>query len=106
MKSVKGQVNKWVSRSLDRHVRLAVTGLSRAGKTAFITSLINQLLHSATNPRMPLFAPVRDGRVLGARRVQQGQLHIPAFDYDLGIQSVRAHPPTWPSPTRDVSNPA
>ncbi|MDD1794840.1 YcjX family protein [Enterovibrio sp. ZSDZ42] len=103
MKSVKSHVNKWVSRGLDRHVRLAVTGLSRAGKTAFITSLINQLLHSATNPRMPLFQPVRDGRVLGARRVQQTQLHIPAFDYDQGIQALRSQPPRWPSPTRDVS---
>ncbi|WP_158160940.1 YcjX family GTP-binding protein [Grimontia hollisae] len=103
MKSVKRQVNKWVSRGLDRHVRLAVTGLSRAGKTAFITSLINQLLHSATNPRMPLFAPVWEGRVLGARRVQQSQLHIPSFDYDLGIQSLHSRPPTWPAPTRDVS---
>ncbi|MBE1274069.1 YcjX family protein [Enterovibrio baiacu] len=103
MKSVKNQVNKWVNRGLDRHVRLAVTGLSRAGKTAFITSVINQLLHSATNPRMPLFQPVRDGQVLGARRVQQSQLHIPAFDYDIGIQSLRSQPPTWPSPTRDVS---
>ncbi|MEZ8143078.1 nucleoside triphosphate hydrolase [Enterovibrio norvegicus FF-33] len=103
MKSVKSHVNKWVSRGLDRHVRLAVTGLSRAGKTAFITSLINQLLHSATNPRMPLFQPVREGRVLGARRVQQTQLHIPAFDYDQGIQALRSQPPRWPSPTRDVS---
>ncbi|MBV7297683.1 YcjX family protein [Enterovibrio paralichthyis] len=103
MKTVKRQVDKWVSRTLDRHVRLAVTGLSRAGKTAFITSLINQLLHSATNPRMPLFRPVREGRVLGARRVQQTQLHIPAFDYDIGIQSLRGQPPAWPSPTRDVS---
>ncbi|SKA47778.1 YcjX family protein [Enterovibrio nigricans] len=103
MKSLKSHMNKWVSRGLDRHVRLAVTGLSRAGKTAFITSLINQLLHSGTNPRMPLFEPAREGRLRGARRVQQSQLHIPAFDYDLGIQSIRSLPPRWPSPTRDVS---
>ena len=33
-----------VDRSLDRNIRVAVNGLSRSGKTAFITSLINQLL--------------------------------------------------------------
>lgn len=103
MKSMKSQLNKWVSRGLNRHVRLAVTGLSKAGKTAFITSLINQLCHSATNPRLPLFKPVRDGDVLGARRVPQSQLHIPTFDYDAGMQALRSLPPTWPSPTRDVS---
>ena len=36
-------------------VRLAVTGLSRSGKTVFITSLIHNLLSSLHNPnRMPL----------------------------------------------------
>lgn len=100
---MKSHLNKWVSRGLDRHVRLAVTGLSRAGKTAFITSLVNQLFHSATNPRMPLFQPVREGNVLGARRVPQHQLHIPSFDYDAGMQALRATPPCWPSSTKDVS---
>lgn len=103
MKSMKTQLSKWVSRGLDRHVRLAVTGLSKAGKTAFITSLVNQLSHSATNPRLPLFQPVRDGDVFGARRVPQSQLHIPSFDYDSGMQALHAQPPCWPSPTKDVS---
>ncbi len=103
MNSITKQMNKWVSRGLDRHVRLAVTGLSRAGKTAFITSLINQLLHSATNPKLPLFQPIREGRILGTRRVPQYNLHIPAFDYDLGMQAIRSQPPYWPIPTKDVS---
>src|SRR5262249_56266940 len=45
-------------------VWLAVTGLSRSGKTVFITSLIHNLLSSAHNPnRMPLLG------VVGARRL-------------------------------------
>ncbi|MFD2177404.1 YcjX family protein [Veronia pacifica] len=103
IEKVKNKVNKLVNRGLDRHMRLAVTGLSRAGKTAFITSLINQLLHSGTNPRLPLFTPAREGQLLGARRVPQGQLHIPSFDYDQGIHALRSSPPSWPVPTRDVS---
>ena len=37
------ELNELVNRGLDRTLRIAVTGVSRSGKTAFITSLINQL---------------------------------------------------------------
>jgi hypothetical protein len=97
------EVNKWVNRSLDRHVRLAVTGLSRAGKTAFITSLINQLLHVSTNPRLPMFSAVRDGYLLGSKRVPQLDMHVPKFGYDDGMNALLSSPPTWPQPTSDVS---
>src|SRR5262245_1583749 len=44
-------------------VWLAVTGLSRSGKTVFITSLIHNLLSSAHNPnRMPLLGVVGERR--------------------------------------------
>ncbi|WP_120511167.1 YcjX family protein [Photobacterium salinisoli] len=97
------ELNKLVNRGLDRHVRLAVTGLSRAGKTAFITSLVNQLQHVSTNPRLPLFPAVSDGYLLGARRVPQVDMHVPAFGYEEGMQALLQSPPHWPEPTRDVS---
>lgn len=97
------ELNKLVNRSLDRHVRLAVTGLSRAGKTAFITSLVNQLMHVSTNPRLPLFSAVREGYLLGAKRVPQVDMHVPKFGYEEGMSALLTSPPTWPSPTRDVS---
>ncbi|MCG7496114.1 YcjX family protein [Vibrio sp. Of7-15] len=103
MNRIGSELNKWVNRGMDRHVRLAVTGLSRAGKTAFITSLVNQLLHSGTNPRLPLFSAVRDGCLLGAKRVPQTDLCVPRFGYDEGMQSLLSTPPAWPSPTKDVS---
>ncbi|ELV7518389.1 YcjX family protein [Photobacterium damselae] len=103
MNRLGNEFNKWVNRGLDRHVRLAVTGLSRAGKTAFITSLVNQLLHVSTNPRLPLFTPVREGHLLGAKRVPQLDMHIPKFGYDEGMASILSTPPAWPEPTRDVS---
>ncbi|WP_318467982.1 YcjX family GTP-binding protein [Photobacterium leiognathi] len=103
MNRISNELNKIVNRSLDRHVRLAVTGLSRAGKTAFITSLINQLLHVSTNARLPMFSAVRDGHLLGAKRVPQLDLHVPKFGYDEGMQSILSTPPAWPEPTRDVS---
>ncbi|AJR09319.1 YcjX family protein [Photobacterium gaetbulicola] len=103
MNRFSNELNKLVNRSLDRHVRLAVTGLSRAGKTAFITSLVNQLMHVSTNPRLPLFTAVRDGQLLGAKRVPQIDMHVPKFAYEEGMTALLSQPPCWPEPTRDVS---
>nr|WP_282554464.1 YcjX family protein [Providencia sp. G1(2023)] len=66
-----------MNRSVDRHVRLAVTGLSRSGKTAFITSLVNQLLNVNTGARLPLFSAARDKRLLGVKRVPHRDLSVP-----------------------------
>ena len=100
---LKQEVNDLVKRSLDRHLRLAVTGLSRAGKTAFITSLVNQLLHSSTQDNLPLFEASRNKQLLGAKRIPQTNLMVPRFDYDLAIEQLNSTPPKWPEPTRDVS---
>jgi predicted YcjX-like family ATPase len=49
-------------------VWLAVTGLSRSGKTVLITSLIHNLLSALHNPhRMPLLKVVGEGRLIAAR---------------------------------------
>ena len=48
MKHLTQEMSDFISRGTDSHIRVAVTGLSRAGKTAFITSLVNQLLHTST----------------------------------------------------------
>lgn len=40
-----------IERGRDRQLRLAVTGLSRAGKTAFLTSLVDQLRHAGLEAR-------------------------------------------------------
>lgn len=100
---IKQEVNDLVKRSLDRHLRLAVTGLSRAGKTAFITSLVNQLLNSSTQDNLPLFEASRNKQLLGAKRIPQTNLMVPRFDYDLAIEQLDSTPPKWPVPTRDVS---
>src|SRR3954454_17094403 len=45
-------------------VSLAVTGLSRSGKTVFVTSLTHNLLSLLHNPnRMPLLSVVAEGRL-------------------------------------------
>lgn len=105
-KQVKDLLNQGIEmghRTLDRHLRLAVTGLSRAGKTAFITSLVNQLLHSATHDNLPLFKAAQERALLGAKRVRQNDETVPSFEYDLAIEQLSSQPPAWPMPTRDVS---
>jgi predicted YcjX-like family ATPase len=103
MKQITQEVNDLISRSMDSHVRIAVTGLSRAGKTAFISSLVNQLLHTSTHDSLPLFAASRDKRLVGAKREPQTNMMVPRFAYDEAMEHVYSNPPKWPEPTRDVS---
>ncbi|PHM47481.1 YcjX family protein [Xenorhabdus miraniensis] len=103
MKRLQHELSALVNRGMDRHLRLAVTGLSRSGKTAFITSLVNQLLHVHSGARLPLFSAVRDGRLLGVKRVPQRDFGIPRFAYDENIAALHDTPPYWPIPTRGVS---
>ncbi len=45
-------------------VRLGITGLSRAGKTVFITALVHGLVRGG---RFPVFEAQNEGRIVGAR---------------------------------------
>lgn len=103
MQRFKNEMQSLVNRGVDRHLRLAVTGLSRSGKTAFITSLVNQLLSVNSGARLPLFSAVREERLLGVKRVPQRDLGVPRFAYDEGLAQLYGEPPAWPTPTRGVS---
>lgn len=97
------ELQNLIDRSRDRQLRLAVTGLSRAGKTAFLTSLVNQLRHASIDARLDLLKPAREGRLLGAQRVSQPDLGIPRFPYDEAMSALSSTPPQWPEPTRGIS---
>ncbi|MFB2660171.1 YcjX family protein [Shewanella mangrovisoli] len=99
-------------RTADRHLRLAVTGLSGAGKTAFITGLVNQLLnsgaasqvsHSRHGNALPLWQVSREQRLLGVKRAMQPDLEIASFDYQGAMLALTSTPPTWPASTRTIS---
>lgn len=102
---IQHKLNNFVQRGLDNHLRLAVTGLSRSGKTAFITSLVDQLLYISKekNPHLHLFAPARNGQILSVKRVEQGDLTIPRFEYDKNRQCLEQQPPQWPNSTTGIS---
>nr|MBA2814413.1 Phage shock protein D [Candidatus Pantoea persica] len=78
----KSELLSILNRGADRHLRLAVTGLSRSGKPAFITSLVNQLLKVHSGSRLPLFSVARDGRLLGVKRIPQRDMGTARFTYD------------------------
>ncbi len=85
-------------------VWLAVTGLSRAGKTVFITSLIHNFLSALHNPnRMPLLKVVGEGRLIAAR-LEGAKAHLlPRFPYQANIEAMAAVPAAWPRATADIS---
>jgi uncharacterized protein len=85
-------------------VSLAVTGLSRAGKTVFITSLVHNLLSALHQPyRMPFLKVVGEGRLAGARLAGDKADGLPRFPYRRNIERMAASPANWPARTTDMS---
>jgi predicted YcjX-like family ATPase len=81
-------------------LRLGVTGLSRAGKTVFITSLVANLMDRA---RMPQLVAQGEGRILSAFLQPQPDDTLPRFDYETHLAALTARTPHWPQSTRAVS---
>ncbi|MCW9716899.1 YcjX family protein [Avibacterium sp. 21-599] len=102
---IQKELDNLIDRGFDRTLRLAVTGLSRSGKTAFITSLVNQLLHINTldNPRLSLFDAAREKRILAVKPIEQRTMHIPRFEYEKNLKCLTDTPARWPDSTRGVS---
>src|ERR1700758_5794246 len=66
-------------------VRLGVTGLSRAGKTVFITALIHGLTRGG---RLPVFEPFATGRIARAHLEPQPDDAVPRFGYEGHIRNL------------------
>ena len=80
-------------------LRLGVTGLSRAGKTVFISSLVHNLLHGG---RLPLFEALQSGRISATRLEEQPDDAIPRFQYEDHISAL-VNERIWPQSTRAIS---
>ena len=80
-------------------VRLGVTGLSRAGKTVFITALIHGLTRGG---RFPIFEPFATGRIARARLAPQPDDAVPRFDYENHVRTL-IEQRRWPNSTVDIS---
>ena len=86
-------------------LRLGVTGLSRAGKTVFITALVHNLMRGG---RLPVLRAHAEGRLIGARLEPQPDDDVPRFAYEDhlaaltgGADGIDAR--HWPQSTRRIS---
>jgi predicted YcjX-like family ATPase len=85
-------------------VRLAVTGLTRAGKTVFLTSLVANLLAAGKGARtLPALEAAAGGRLRGARIVPATTQATPRFDAQGNLAALAADPPRWPARTDDLA---
>lgn len=80
-------------------LRLGVTGLSRAGKTVFITSLVHNLIQGG---RLPMFDAYASGRIARAYLQPQPDDAVPRFQYEDHLEALVKNR-IWPDSTRAVS---
>ena len=85
---------------LEPVVRLGVTGLSRAGKTVFISSLVANLIE---RDRMPGLRAAATGRIRTAYLQPQPDVTVPRFDYEAHLAKMTGPDPSWPAGTRGIS---
>ncbi|TPN88226.1 YcjX family protein [Mesorhizobium sp. CU2] len=80
-------------------LRLGVTGLSRAGKTVFISALVHNLIHGG---RLPLFEAQKSGRIARAFLEEQPDDAVPRFQYEDHVAAL-VNDRVWPESTRAIS---
>ncbi|UXM94006.1 YcjX family protein [Bartonella sp. HY329] len=80
-------------------IRLGVTGLSTAGKTVFLTSLIQNLLKGG---RLPLFKAMSQKRIIAVDIEHQPDDTLPRFEFEKHIDSLILKR-QWPNSTRSLS---
>lgn len=80
-------------------LRLGVTGLSRAGKTVFITALVHNLVHGG---RLPMFDAQKSGRIGRAYLEHQPDDDVPRFQYEDHVAAL-IEERIWPDSTRAIS---
>ena len=80
-------------------LRLGVTGLSRAGKTVFISAFVHNLIHGG---RLPLFEAQKSNRLARAFLEQQPDDAVPRFQYEDHVAAL-LDSRAWPDSTRAIS---
>ncbi len=81
-------------------IRLGVTGLSRAGKTVFITSLVRCLTTGGAEPGFTRLTGIPG---LKAYLEPQPDDDIPRFQYEEHLAALTGADPHWPESTRRIS---
>jgi len=84
----------------DPVIRLGVTGLSRAGKTVFITSLVANLMDRG---RMPQLQAAATGAIRTAYLQPQPDDTLPRFAFEEHLRRLTSPTPSWPDGTEYIS---
>nr|WP_274390006.1 YcjX family protein [Azospirillum doebereinerae] len=87
------------TRLWEPNVRIGVTGLRRAGKTVFVTTLVDNLLKAG---RLPFLDVVASGRFQASRLRPQPDPDVPRFDVEGHLAALTGPDPHWPEPTRGI----
>ncbi len=95
-----GNIRNAAGNAITPTMRLGVTGLSRAGKTIFITALIHNLLNGSA---LPALTPLAEGRLIGARLSEHPDQAIPRFAYEQHLAALTGKDRHWPRSTRRIS---
>ena len=98
---IQQQLKDVVEQGLDRHLRIAVTGLSRSGKTVFITSLVHHLLDAHQSQSLPFFEVASSGRIISVKNLSETS--DTPFPLKQAIQDLGQQPPHWPASTVGLS---
>ena len=99
-RGVETTVNTLSGAFFEPQLRLGVTGLSRAGKTVFITSLIANLLNRG---RMPGLRANAEGRIEAVHLQPQPDDTVPRFAYETHLAALLGSDPVWPESTSGIS---
>ncbi len=98
---IQHQLKEVANQGLDRHLKIAVTGLSRSGKTVFITSLVHHLLEANQSRSLPFFEVANDQRIIS---VKDFSASSPCpFPLRHSVQALGEEPPLWPESTTGLS---
>jgi predicted YcjX-like family ATPase len=86
-------------------LRLGLTGLSKAGKTVFLTALVQNLLHSgaARKDTLPVFRVHAEGRLAKALLQPQPDDAVPRFAFEDHAAALTGTDRHWPESTRRIS---
>jgi uncharacterized protein len=82
------------------NVRLGVTGLSRSGKTVFITALVHALIAGG---KLPVFGAQAEGRIRKVSLAPQPDDTVPRFPYEDHLAALTGADRHWPQSTNRIS---
>jgi uncharacterized protein len=99
-KNAAGGVKDFAAGLVSPTLRIGVTGLSRSGKTVFITALVHALLHGG---KLPLFTALTKGRINRVYLEPQPDYDVPRFSYETHVEALTGEERHWPQSTSRLS---